>query len=97
MADRFTATKDPDAVLDYRWDWTDYLGEDTITDVEFLTYTGTDDPDAVAVDSYDNDETSATAVLSGGVAGLKYRVTCRITTAGGITDDRSLYLTIKEM
>lgn len=80
-----TFTKDPDAVLDYRVDWSEWLAEgDTIVASEFLV------PAGLTLDADLNDATSATCWLSGGVRGRTYQVVNRITTAGGRTDDRTL-------
>lgn len=98
-------SKDPDAVLDYRWDWETegWLTDgDTIDTAEFAVYdaTGGEIPDTdttpVEVDLYSNTTTDATAWLSGGTAGNVYLVTCHITTAGGREDDRTLKLKITE-
>ena len=99
MADtKFARTKDPDAAKPYLWNWADYLGDtDTIADATFILYSAPDDTDAVAVDDDSHDATTATAWISKGVVGRKELVTCRITTTAGIIDDRTLYLSIKEM
>ncbi len=84
--------KDPDATLDYTVDWSEYLLpiEDTIATVTWV-------PDAgLTVVSQSNTTTTATAFVSGGTAGETLTLTCRITTAGGRTDDRSINLTIIE-
>lgn len=92
---KFARTKDPDAVKPYLWNWATYLGDsDTLADATFVTYDITDG--AVVVESSAFDATTATAWLSGGVAGVKSLVTCRITTTAGIIDDKTLYLSIKE-
>lgn len=82
--------KDPTATLDYTFDWTAWLLPilDTITSVVWVL-----DPSLTKVSS-SNSATTATAFVSGGVAGTKVLLTCRITTAGGRTDDRSVTLII---
>lgn len=83
--------KDPDAVLNYRWDWAEFLGDsDTITASEMITETG------IVVDSDDNDTTSATVVLSGGTVGETYEVTNRITTAAGLVNDHTIRIRIEQ-
>lgn len=102
-------TKDPDAVLDYTWPWAEHgwlTDGDTITDAAFTVYAADssdmpiDIPDSdttpVVVDSSSATDTDATAWLSGGTRGLKYLITCRITTSGGRIDDRTLKLKITE-
>jgi len=86
-----TILKDPNAVLDYSFDWTAYLAaiSDTIESVEFVL-----DDGLVQVD-FSHTTTMAVVWVSGGAAGTS-RVTCRITTAGGRVDDRSVFLKIVE-
>lgn len=89
-------TKDPDAVLDYSIDWSDWLPDtDTIT---ASTYTVVSDAaDAVVVDDSSFTTTTTTVWLTGGVVGTKYTVTNHITTSAGRQDDRSLTISIKEL
>lgn len=87
-----TITKDPDAVLDYIFDWSAWLAEitDTIATNSIIVETGiTCDSDSIVDDT-------VVAWISGGTAGTTYRVTCRIVTAGGRTDDRSIFIKIAE-
>jgi hypothetical protein len=81
--------KDPDATLDYIWNWSAYLtaDDDTILTHSFLT-SSTD----VSVLSSLQTDTTTTAWLTGGTAFTEYGITCRITTHGGRTDDRTLKL-----
>ena len=77
--------KDPDAVLDYTLDWATWLDTDTLTGTPTWTVQS-----GLTKDSQSNTSTAATAWLSGGVAGMNYMVSCRITTAAGRTDERSI-------
>lgn len=84
-------TKDPDAVLDYRVDWSRWLADgDIIMDSEFIA------PDGITLDADAHDTTSATCWLSGGTAGQFYNVVNRITTASGRTDDRTLRIWVQQ-
>lgn len=74
--------KDPDAVLDYQFDWSAWLGDDTLVTVNWTV------PDGLTMNSSSNTATAATVWLAGGTAGSDYTLTCRITTAGGHTDER---------
>ena len=89
--DKPTIVKDPSEVLDYTFDWSAYLADitDTIVTVVF-------EPVGVVVDSSSNTTSSATAWVSGGVAGVAAQLTCVITTAEGRTAVRSIYLKIKD-
>jgi hypothetical protein len=84
-------TKDPDAVLDYRWDWTAWLadGEAISTSVVLA-------PAGITLDSDTNDTTSTTAWLSGGTNGTDYDVVNRISTNQGRTDDRTMRIHVMQ-
>jgi hypothetical protein len=83
--------KDPSAVLDYTVDWTDWLPPgDTITAATWSSngVTVADSP------APSNTGSTATAWLSGGNTGNTYTVTCTITTTGGRTDSRHLFIEV---
>lgn len=86
-----TFTKDPNAVLDYTWDWSAWLevGE-TIAAATVTVSTG------MVCDSSTFDTTTVTAWISGGTAGSGYKATCRVTTSRGRIDDRTIYLVCRE-
>jgi hypothetical protein len=82
--------KDPDDILDYGWNWTPWLGTDTIaTSVWFA-------PAAVTVGVDAHTTTHTSVWLSGGTRKQEYVVTNRITTAGGRTQDWSFILEIRD-
>ncbi len=89
--------KDPDATLDYPFDWTQWLAlnpGEAIASVEFIV-----DPSLTIVDQ-GFDGTTATVWLKGGIkpasGANKLRVTCRITTTNvpAWIDDRSVFVEI---
>lgn len=84
--------KDPNATLDYTFDWTAYLTPlaDTIASVTWVL------PAGLTNVSQSNTTMTATVFVSGGTLGESLQLTCRITTAGGRTDDRSITLKIVE-
>jgi len=82
--------KDPDAVLDYEWDWSAWLGTDTIASHTVTAATG------LTVDSSTATSTAVTAWLSGGSVGMSYAVTCHVVTAAGREDDRTVTVTVME-
>ena len=82
--------KDPDAVLDFTVDWSDWLDSDTIASVTWVVPTG------ITKDSDTKTTTTATIWLSGGTVGTNYSIVCRITTAGGRTDDRTFVVKCKD-
>ena len=82
--------KDPDAVLDYEWDWAAWLGTDTIASHTVTAATG------LTVDTSEATTTAVTAWLSGGTVGQTYSVTCHVVTAAGREDDRTVTVTVME-
>lgn len=83
MAEVKDFTKDPDAVLDYVWDWSAWLDDDVIDDFEVLP------ADGITVQSSSATDTAVTVWLADGELNATYAVTCRIFTLGGRTDDRT--------
>ena len=82
--------KDPDAVLDYEWDWAAWLGTDTIASHTVTAATG------LTVDTSEATDTAVTVWLSGGTVGQTYSVTCHVVTAAGREDDRTVTVTVME-
>ena len=63
-------------VLDYGWDFEDWLESgDTISSVAWTLDSG------ITKDSQSNTDTIAKCVISGGTAGTSYMVKCVVTTA----------------
>lgn len=86
--------KDPNAVLDYTFDWTEWLDgvADTLADKAITADAG------ITVVTSSIVGKKVVVVLSGGTVGTTYKVTCRITTAAvpARIDDRTIYVKIKE-
>jgi hypothetical protein len=79
--------KDPEAVLDYCIDWSDWLDQaEAIESYEIIPDEG------ITVDSDDIEDSVITVWLSGGIEGRVYSVTCRVTTDAGRVDDRSIII-----
>jgi len=89
----FTTTKDPEAVLDYKIDWSSWLetGDTIVSSTFAITPSG-----ALTVDSETNDTTTATVWLSGGAKGRQYQVVNHITTTAGREDDRTILFTMTD-
>ncbi|MFH8596656.1 phage fiber-tail adaptor protein [Streptomyces rimosus] len=83
-------TKGPDATLDWRWDWTDWLADgETITAPTMTVSAG------LVHTSDSHSPTSATAWLSCGTPGTPYLVANPIvTSAAGRTDERSVTIRV---
>lgn len=88
--------KDPDAVLDYKFDWAaltngtggsnwlasgETISSKTITATSGIT---------VASSSITDTNTSVTVWLSGGTDGSDYLVACKIVTSSSRTDERTI-------
>ena len=83
--------KDPSAVLDYVFDWTEWLATvETITDYTITADTG------ITVGSSTELDGKVTVWLSGGTAGINYKVACLITTSAGRTDERTIWIKVVE-
>lgn len=88
--------KDPDAILDYKFDWkastngsgdSDWLSSgETISTYTITAQSGI----TVDSDSLTDANTSVTVWLSGGTAGTRYTVACKIVTSAGRTDERTM-------
>lgn len=91
--DTLNIIKDPEARLPYTWNWTSWLaGEgDTIDGATVLL-----PPGLTAIGEPVIDGGFVTQRVAGGTVGLVYRMICRITTTGGLADDRSIHLTIMD-
>jgi hypothetical protein len=74
--------------LDYQILWSAWLAGDTITESTWSVPTG------LTKGSDDKTATTTTVWLSGGALDTRYRVRNTITTAGGRTKTRSIFLTI---
>ena len=84
--------KDPDEVLDYKWDWNSVLqGSETVS-TSSITVAG-----GIIEDSEEQTLTSSTIWLSGGSAGESYLLTCKVTTTEGRTYCRLANLLIAEL
>lgn len=87
---RLEILKDPNAILDYGFDWSDWLITDTIATSTWAVPSGL----VLEDEAYDN--TTAVIWLSGGTLGQTYRVTNTIITNNGRQEDRTLIVIMKE-
>lgn len=89
---------DPEAVLDYVFDWAAFLADinDTIDSATVDASTIADDDAPLTVDVVSNTTTTVTAWVSGGTVGKSYTLTCHIITNDGREEDKSITLQIKE-
>ena len=85
--------KDPDAVLDYSFDWSSWLDSsvpETISSHTVTVATG------LTKDSDSESSGVVTVWLFGGTAGNTYTVACEIETNEGRTDERTILIKCKE-
>lgn len=84
--------KDPDARLLYGFDWSDWLASgETITSASITTDLTYETPNILS-------SGSVVVWISGGTAGLRYPVACKIQTSGpsgSAIDERTIKIDIK--
>ena len=92
--------KDPSAVLDYVFDWSEEwlaTGETIAlhpdTGQKLITITV---PTGITLDSWSESDGEITVWLSGGTVGTTYRVECEITTSAGRKDERSMWIRVAD-
>lgn len=90
----FSAVKDPDAVLDYRIDWSLVLNNSTPADT-ISTSTWTVDSGLI-LDSTSNTSTETTAWVSAGTLNELGKLVNKIVTSGGRTHVRTIEISIKD-
>ncbi len=97
--DKPKIVKDPNATLDYTFDWTQWLTDisDSIISAT-ISVVPADDASTLNIVQQTVASPKVIAWLSGGVAGKTYQVTCHITTAStpARVDDRSIFIKVKE-
>ena len=87
MAQQFT--KDPDAVLDFAFDWSSWLAtSETISSHTVTVEAG------ITLDSDSESSGIVTAWLSGGTANTVYDVACKIVTSASRTDERTIKIKV---
>jgi hypothetical protein len=81
--------KDPEAVLDYSFNWALWLDGDTISTSAWAV----DSP--LTIDSDSETSTRTTVWISGGVLGGDYNLTNSIDTTAGRTDERTIRISVR--
>lgn len=88
---RATYIKDPQAILDWVFDWSQWLAvAETITARTITVDAG------ITKDSDTATSTAVTVWLSGGTDGVAYQVACRITTSSARTDERTITIRVQQ-
>jgi hypothetical protein len=84
--------KDPDATLDYSFDWGPWLGgTDTVISSTWTVESGL----SIVPASEAFDDTTTTVFITGGAVGENYTLKNTITTNGSRTDERSIEIKIR--
>jgi hypothetical protein len=81
--------KDPDATLDWRFDWTDWLDDGETITASVMTVSA-----GLVLVSQSNSVSAATVWVSGGTTGSVYSVANRITTSAGRIDERTITIRV---
>lgn len=90
MSARTLFLKDPDAVLDYEFDWTAWLtGGETVTGHTISV-------DGVTFVESTASTTSVVAWVSEGTAGTFASITCQIVTSASRVDERTITLEVTD-
>jgi len=89
---------DPDAVLEYGFDYSTWLeADETIEDATWtLSPTGVGALEKATVHEESITDGKCVVWLQGGVEGVVYLATCHITTSAGRQDDRTLKIRVKQ-
>jgi hypothetical protein len=83
--------KDPDAAVDYRIDWSAYLGADSIAASSWSA-----SPAGLTVAAESFTASAATARVAGGSTGTVYSLVNRITTVAGVVDERTIVVRVEQ-
>lgn len=84
--------KDPDAKVNYDWDFSRWLG----TGETISSYSFPDFPAALTNEGDSETSGVVTMLISGGVVNTSYDLTCRITTNAGQIEDKTFTLPVQE-
>ena len=90
----FAAIKDPDAVLDYRIDWSEVLELNNPTDT--ITASSWSTSGNLAIDSDSFTDTEAIVWVSGGTLTELCKLVNIITTAGGRDHVKTINVSLKD-
>ena len=85
--------QDDDDKLYRAFDWQEWL----TTGETILTYDVTCDDDDLVITDVSLDDALVKYKVEGGIAGRRYMVSCKVTTSGGQTVQRSIYLTVGKL
>lgn len=87
-------TKQPNEVIDYPVDFTDWMAEHAGDSISGYTVTPAG---GISLATHRRDGNVITAVLAGGTNGQRYKITVSITTAAGLVKEAEFQVTVKEV
>ena len=87
--------KDPQAVLDFAFDWNDSTNPWLATGETISTYTVTAQT-GLTKDSDSESSGVVTVWVSGGTAGTWYTLACKIVTSASRTDERTMRIQVDD-
>ena len=89
--------KDPEAVLDFTFDWTSWLGGSETISSRTITISCSEESSPTLTKDSDSEASGVVTVwLSSGTAGKKYKVECKISTNESRTDERTMMVRVQE-
>lgn len=98
MVDHYTGltfVKDPDAVLDYAFDWND-ADDPWLATLETIDSYVVTVPSGITLESDAQADGVVTIFLSGGTSGTSYKVRCAITTSQGRTQEKAITIRVED-
>lgn len=93
---KVSISKDDKAVLDYTFSWVNWLADVTDTITSKTVSIKNDDGTLIVNSSSISGANKVVVWLSAGTVGKTYQLECSIVTAAGRTDERSIYVTVKD-
>ncbi len=87
--------QDPDSVLDYTFDWSEWLRSGETITLYNVTTAPHNHTDALTANVSEVSDTKITVWLQGGVLNKKYHVTSTITTSDGREESATVVILIK--
>ena len=90
--------KQPAEVKDYDIDYSEWLGPvaDTVASTTAIVTSVTETVPTLEIDSIMETSTTVKLWISGGTAGVSYKVTVQMTTTGGRLDESELVFKVKD-
>lgn len=88
--------KDPDAKLDFGFNWKDPDGPEWLEDDETITSYIVTVPAGITKVIDSEADGIVTVWLSGGTVGTWYNVACKITTSKGRIEERTIQIEVQE-